>query len=114
MFLSGMPWVNHICNGIDYCPCYSLTGHSILSIRIYPVTNPSLPCTFPIIRVSYWAVLSLVRLLLPFVSCTVLGNPMLATIYYWFSTLVAIPFIFDSITCVVTHILLHLHLYFTT
>ena len=34
--------------------------------------------------------------------------------YYWFSTLVAIPYLFDSITGFVSYILSHLHLCFRT
>jgi len=49
-----------------------------------------------------------------FVPCTQLGNPMLPTMYYWFSTLVAIFYLFDSITCFVSYILSHLHLGFRT
>ena len=102
------------CNWIYYCRYYSLTWHWILSIRMSSVTNHSLPCSFPIVRVSYWVVLSLVCLLLPFVSCILLGNPILPTMYYWFSTLVAIPYLFDFITCFVSYILSHLHLCFRT
>ena len=39
-----------------------------------------IPCTFLIVIVSYWVVLSLVRLLVPLAPCTQLGYSMLS--YY--------------------------------
>ena len=74
-----------------------------------PYLVPSL-----LVIVSYWVVLSLVPLLLPFVHCTQLGNLVPFTTYYWFSISVATSYLFDSITCFVTYILSHLHFCFKT
>ena len=72
------------------------------------------PCTFLIVIVSYWVVLSLVHLSAPLAPCTQLEYSMLPTMYYWFSTSVAIPYLFDSITCFVSYILSPLYLCFRT
>ena len=43
-----------------------------------------------------------------------LGYSMLFTMYYWISTSVAIPYLFDSISCFVSYILSPLSLCFRT
>ena len=72
------------------------------------------PSIFLIVIVSYWVVLSLVRLLASFAPCTHLGYSMLSAIYYWISTFVAILYLSDSVTCFVSYILLPLSLCFRT
>ena len=72
------------------------------------------PCTFLIVIVSYLVVVSLVRLSTHLAPCTQLGYSTLSTMYYWFSTSVAIPYLFDSITCFVSYILSPLYLCFRT
>ena len=62
-------------------------------------------CTFPIGIVSYWVVLFFARLFTPLAPLPNLGYSMLPTMYYWISTSVAIPCLFDSITCFVSYIL---------
>ena len=65
--------------------------------------------------VSYWVVLSLVRLFVPLAPCTQLGYSLLSTMDYWISTSVAVPYLFDSITCFVpSYILSLLYLCFKT
>ena len=46
--------------------------------------------------------------------CTQLGYSTLSTMYYWISTSVAIPYLFDPITCFVSYILSPLYLCFRT
>ena len=70
--------------------------------------------TFPIVIVSYWVVLSFVHLVTPLAPCTQLGYSTLPTMYYQISTSVAIPCLFDSITCFVSCILSPLYLCFRT
>ena len=72
------------------------------------------PCTFLIVIVSYWVVLFFICLLAPLAPCTQLGYSTLPTMYYWISTSVAISYLFDCITCIVSYILWPLHLCFRT
>ena len=94
-----------------HCPQvgYYLFGNPLVTHIPYHVS-----CIFLIVIVSYWVVLSLVRLLAPLAPCTQLGYSMLPTMYYWISTLVAISYLFDSITCFVSYILSPLYLCFKT
>ena len=94
-----------------HCPYvgYCLFGISLVTHIPYYV-----PCTFPIAIVSYWVVLSFTHLFTPLVPCTQLGYSTLPTMYYWISTSVAIPCLFDSITCFVSYILSPLYLCFRT
>ena len=87
------------CPDIGYC----LFGNPLVMHIPYHV-----PCTFLIVIVSYWVVLSLVHLSAPFASCNQLGYSTLPTMYYWISTSVAMLYLFDSITCFVSYILLPL------
>ena len=89
------------CPDVGYC----LFGISLVTHILYHV-----PCTFLIVIVSYWVVLSFARLFTPLASCTQLGYSTLPTMYYWISTSVAIPCLFDSITCFVSYILSLLYL----
>ena len=84
--------------------------------RIFLVTHIPyhVSCTLTIVIVSYWVVPSFARLFTPLVSYTQLGYSTLPTIYYWISTSVAIPCLFDSITCFVSYILSPLYLCFRT
>ena len=84
------------CPDIGYC----LFGISLVTYIPYHVS-----CTFPIVIVSYCVVPSFARLFTPLTSCTQLGYSTLPTMYYWISTSVAIPCLFDSITCIVSYIL---------
>ena len=68
------------------------------------------PCIILMVIVFYLIVLSLVRLSAPLTLRTQVGYSTLPTMYYWFSTSVAIPYLFDSITCFVSYILLPLYL----
>ena len=94
-----------------HCPDvgYSLFGNPLVTHIPYHV-----PCTILIVIVSYWVVLSLVYLLAPLAPDTQLGKSTLPTMYYWISTSVAIPYLFDSITCFVSYILSPLYLCFRT
>ena len=91
------------CPDVGYC----LFGISLVTHISYHV-----PCTFLVVIVSYWIVLSFARLFIYFFSCTQLGYSMLPTMYCWTSTSVAIPCLFDSITCFVSYILSPLYLCF--
>ena len=93
------------CPDIGYC----LFGISLVTHIPYLV-----PYTFPIVIVSYWVVLSFAHLLIPLAPCTQLEYSTLSTMNYWMSTSVAIPCLFDSITCFVSCILLPLYLCFRT
>ena len=93
------------CPDVGYC----LFGVSLLTHILCHV-----PCTFLIVIVSYWVVLSFARLLTPLAPCTQLGYSTLPTMYYWISTSVAISCLFDSITCFVSYILSPLYLCFRT
>ena len=94
-----------------YCPDvgYCLFGNSLVTHIPYHVS-----CIFSIVIVSYWVVLSFARLFIPLAPCTQLGYSTLPTMYYWISTSVAIPCLFDSITCFVSYILSPLYLCFRT
>ena len=61
------------CPDVGYC----LFGNPLVTHIPYHV-----PCTFLIVIVSYWVVLSLVRLLASFASCTQSGYSTLPTMYY--------------------------------
>ena len=54
------------------------------------------------------------RIFIPLAPCTRLGYSTLPTMYYWISTSVAIPCLFDSITCFVSCILSPLYPCFRT
>ena len=84
------------CPDVGYC----LFGNPLVMHIPY-----HFPCTFLIVIVSYWVVLSFVRLLEPMAPCTQLGYSTLPTMYYWITTSVAIPYLFDCITCFVSYIL---------
>ena len=94
-----------------YCPDvgYCLFGICLVTHIPYYVS-----CTFPIVIVSYWVVLSLLAYLFPSLPYTQLGYSTLPTMYYWISTSVAIPCLFDSITCFVSYILSLLYQSFRT
>ena len=89
------------CPDIGYC----LFGISLVAHILYRV-----PCTFLVLIISYWVVLSFARLFTPLAPCTQLGYSTLPTMYYWINTSVAIPSLFDSITCFVSYILSPLYL----
>ena len=91
-----------------HCPdiAYCLFGNPLVMPIPYHV-----PCFFLIVIVSFWVVLSLVHLLAPFASYTQFGYSTLSTFYYWISTSVVIPYLFDSSTCFVSYILSLLYLY---
>ena len=93
------------CPDIGYC----LFGISLVTYIPYHV-----PCTFLIVIIFYWVVLSFVRLFTALTPCTQLGYSTLPTMYYWISTTVAISCLFDSITCFVSYILSSLYLCFRT
>ena len=93
------------CSDLGYC----LFGISLVTYIPYHVL-----CTFSIVIVSYWVVLFFARLFTPLAPCTQLGYSTLPTMYYWISTSVAIPCLFDSITCFVSYILSPLYLCFRT
>ena len=93
------------CSGVGYC----LFGISLVKHIPYHV-----PCTFPIVIVSYWVVPSFARLFTPLASGTQLGYSTLPTMYHWISTSVGIPCLFDSITCFVSYILSPVYLCFRT
>ena len=94
-----------------HCPDvgYYLFGISLVTYIPYHVS-----CTFPMVIVSFWVILSFARLFTPLAPCTQLGYSTLPTMYYWISTSVAIPCLFDSITCFVSYILSPLYLFFRT
>ena len=94
-----------------HCPNvgYGLFGISLVTYIPYHV-----PCTFPIVIVSYWVVLSFARLFTHLALYTQWRYSTLPTMYYWISTSVAIPYLFDSITCFVDYILSPLYLCFRT
>ena len=94
-----------------HCPDvgYYLFGNPLVTHIPYHV-----PCIFLIVIISYLVVLSLVRLLAPFTPCIHLGYSTLPTRYYGISTSVAIPYLFDSITCFVSYILSPIYICFRT
>ena len=93
---------------------YTDVGYCLFGISLVTYIPYHVSCTFPIVIVSYWIVLSFARLFTPLAPYTQLGYSMLPTMYYWISTLVAIPCLFDSITCFVSYILSPLYLCFRT
>ena len=93
------------CPDVGYC----LFGIPLVTHIPYHVS-----CTFPMVIASYWIVPSFARLFTPLAPSTQLGYSTLPTMYYWISTSVAIPCLFDSITCFVSCILSPLYLCFRT
>ena len=93
------------CPDVEYC---------LFEISLVTHIPYHVPCTFPIVIVSYWVVPSFARLFTPLASGTQLGYSTLPTMYHWISTSVGIPCLFDSITCVVSYILSPLYLCFRT
>ena len=93
------------CPEIGYC----LFGISLVMHIPYHV-----PCTLPVVIVSYWVVPSFACLFSPLAPGTQLRYSTLPTMYYRISTSVAIPCLFDSITCVVSYILSPLYVCFRT
>ena len=89
-------------------------GYCLFGIPLVMHIPYHVPCTFPIVIVSYWVVLSFAHLFIPLAPCTQSGYSTLPTMYYWISTSVAIPCLFDSITCFVSYILSPLYLCFRT
>ena len=89
-------------------------GYCLFRNPLVTHTPYHVPCTLLIVIVSYLVVLSLVRLSTPLTPCTQLGYSTLPTLYYWFSKSVSIPYLFDSITCFVSYILLPLYICFRT
>ena len=94
-----------------HCPD---VGYCLFGIPLVTHIPYHVHCTFPIVIVSYWVVFSFARLFIPLAPCTQLGYSTLPTMYYWISTSVAIPCLFDSITCFVSCILSPLYLCFRT
>ena len=111
MFLSLLSVTESTIIATIHCPDigYCLFGIFLVTHILYHV-----PCTFLVVIISYWVVLSFARLFTPLVPCTQLGYSTLPTMYYWISTSVAIPCLFDSITCFVSCILSSLYLCFRT
>ena len=94
-----------------HCPD---VGYYLFGISLVTHISYHLPCTFPIAIVSFWVVPSFARLFTPLALVPKLGYSTLPTMYYWISTSVAIPYLFDSITCFVSYILSPLYLCFRT
>ena len=104
--------------GIRWRKAQTVTESTIIAtihwpdIRYCPFRNPlvtyipyHVPCTFLIVIISHWVVLFLVHLSAPLAPCTQIGYSTLLTVYYWIITSVATPYLFDSITCLVSYIL---------
>ena len=94
-----------------HCPD---VGYCLFRISLVTHIPYHVSCIFTIVIVSYWVVPSFARLFTPLTFCTRLGYSTLPTMYYWISTSVAIPCLFDSITCFVSYILSPLYLCFRT
>ena len=94
-----------------HCP---EVGYCLFRIPLVTHILYHVPCTFLIVIVSYWVVLLFARLFIPLAPCTQSGYSTLPTMYNWISTSVAIPCLFDSITCFVSYILSPLYLCFMT
>ena len=93
---------------------FSDVGYCLFGISLVTHIPYHVPCIFPIVVVFDWVVLSFARLFTLLASCTQLGYTTLPTMYFWIRTSVAIPYLFDSITCFVSYILSPRYLCFRT
>ena len=109
--MAGMTVTESTITATLHCPD---VGYCLFGISLVTHISYHVPYTFPIVIVSYWVVLSFARLFTPLAFCTQLGYSTLPTMYYWISTSVAIPCLFDSITCFVSYILSPVDLCFRT
>ena len=98
-----------------YCPRYCNDLTLDISYFCYYMVAFYLLLYFPYwcsFLLGYSFLSSLISI--PHHPSTQLGNHMILLQYYWISTPVAIPYLFDSITCFVCYILSPLNLCFRT
>ena len=108
-------WIGFVTESTVIATIHCLdVGYYLFGISLVMHIPYHVPCTFPIVIVFYWVVLSIVRLFTSLAPCTQLGYSTLSTMYYWISTPVAIPCLFDSISCFVGYILSPRYLCFRT